>query len=160
MSSSKKINLNDDDLLRYSRQIMLPQIEIEGQKKLLNSKVLIFGAGGLGSPVAMYLSASGIGEIIIVDPDVVDLSNLQRQIIHRTSFLGKNKTLSAMSTIKEINPNTRVRAINKILTGPELENEVNNVDVVVDATDNFEARFSINACCVKKEKPLVVGAAH
>lgn len=159
MTFAKDVNLNDDDLLRYSRQIMLPQIEVSGQKKLLESKVLIFGAGGLGSPIAMYLCASGIGELVIVDPDVVDLSNLQRQIIHRTEFLGKDKTVSAMSAINGLNPNTKVRTVNRILNDSELELEVEKADVVVDATDNFAARFSINACCVKKAKPLIVGAA-
>ena len=157
--SSKVVNLNDDDLLRYSRQIMLPQVELHGQQKLLQSKVLIFGAGGLGSPVAMYLAASGIGEITIVDPDTVDLSNLQRQIIHRTNNIGQEKVQSAKHALGELNPDVKVRTINKILNDTEFQNEVNNAHVVVDATDNFTARFAINSFCVKQKTPLVVGAA-
>lgn len=156
---AKNFELNDDELLRYSRQIMLPQIEIAGQQKLLASHVLLFGAGGLGSPIAMYLAASGIGKITIVDPDKVDLSNLQRQIIHRADNIGQAKVSSAKQTLAELNSQAKVRAINSVLTGHELEKQVRNADVVVDATDNFSARFTINAACVKEKIPLVVGAA-
>ena len=159
ISPSIDLDFSDDELLRYSRQIMLPQIELHGQQKLLQSKVLIFGAGGLGSPIAMYLAASGIGAITIVDPDKVDLSNLQRQIIHRTNNLGQEKVLSAKNTLIELNPDIKVRTINKILKNAELQHEVNKADVVIDATDNFTARFSINSICVKQKTPLVVGAA-
>lgn len=155
----EKFDLNDDELLRYSRQIMLPQIEIAGQKKLLNSKVLLFGAGGLGSPVAMYLCASGIGEITIVDPDLVDLSNLQRQILHRTEDIGLNKVTSAKETLAGLNSNTIIKSINNVLTGDALESQVAEADVVLDATDNFAARFAINTACVRTNTPLVVGAA-
>jgi len=138
------MDLNDEDLLRYSRQILLPQIEINGQETLLNSKVLLFGAGGLGSPVAMYLAASGLGEITIVDPDTVDLSNLQRQIIHQTQDIGSKKVLSAKQTLEQINPKSNVRTINEVLQGDRLLKEIEQADVVVDATDNFESRFVIN----------------
>ena len=152
-------DLGDDELLRYSRQIMLPQIGIEGQQKILASKVLLFGAGGLGSPIAMYLAASDVGEITIVDPDTVDLSNLQRQILHGTSDLDKGKVLSAKQTLAELNPQTKVRAFKEILPSDLLAEEVKRADVVVDATDNFQSRFTINAACVKAKIALVTGAA-
>jgi len=155
----EKPDLSDDELLRYSRQIMLPQIEIAGQRQLLSSHVILFGVGGLGSPIAMYLAASGVGNITLVDPDEVDLSNLQRQIVHRTASIGHAKAVSAKQTLAELNPLISVRAINSALVGIELEKEIRNADVVVDATDNFNARFAINAACVKEKIPLVVGAA-
>ena len=153
------IDFNDDELSRYSRQIMLPQIGIEGQQKICESKVLLFGAGGLGSPIAMYLAASGLGEITIVDPDTVELSNLQRQILHCTENLGEDKVISAKQTLACLNPQTKVRTIKKILSGDLLETEINRTDVVVDATDNFQSRFAINATCVSSQKALVTGAA-
>jgi len=153
------VDLNDDELLRYSRQIMLPQIGIEGQQKIHKSKVLMFGAGGLGSPIAMYLVASGIGELTIVDPDTVDLTNLQRQILHSTNDVGKDKVNSAKQTLSDINPKTDVRALKEVLFADQLEKEVKRADVVVDATDNFQSRFAINAACVKTNTALVTGAA-
>jgi len=157
--TASTIDLNDDELLRYSRQIMLPQIGIEGQQKICESKVLLFGAGGLGSPIAMYLAASGIGELTIVDPDTVDLSNLQRQILHGTKNQDEDKVLSAKQTLASLNSQTSVRAIKEILTGNVLEDEINRAHVVVDATDNFQSRFAINAACVKFKIALVTGAA-
>lgn len=151
--------LSDDELLRYSRQVMLPQVEIAGQRRLCASHVVLFGAGGLGSPVAMYLTASGIGRLTIVDPDKVDLSNLQRQIIHRSDDIGQLKGVSAKQTLSELNPATNVCVINSILTGLQLEREIRGADAVVDATDNFAARFAINKACVREKVPLVVGAA-
>ena len=153
------MDLSDDELLRYSRQIMLPQIDISGQQKLLKSKVLLFGAGGLGSPIAMYLVASGIGELTIVDPDTVDLSNLQRQILHRTQDVGNDKVASAKQTLKNLNTQTDIRTIKATLNGAQLDEEIQRVDVVVDGTDNFESRFAINAACVKCKTALVTGAA-
>lgn len=158
MTAANK-DLNDDELLRYSRQIMLPQIGIEGQQKILASKVLLFGAGGLGSPIAMYLAASGIGELTIVDPDKVDLSNLQRQILHKTADLDKHKVISAKQTLADLNAQSIVRALQDELTGDMLYKEVSRADIVVDATDNFQARFAINAACVKARTALVTGAA-
>lgn len=152
-------DLNDGELLRYSRQIMLPQIGIEGQQKILSSKVILFGAGGLGSPIAMFLAASGVGEITIVDPDTVDLSNLQRQILHRTSDIDKDKVLSAKQALADLNPQTTVRVFKEILTGDLLDQEIRRADVVVDATDNFQSRFTINTACVKAKTALVTGAA-
>ncbi len=151
--------MNDDQLLRYSRQIMLPQIDIEGQQKLLDSRVLIIGAGGLGSPVAMYLAAAGIGEIAITDDDVVDLSNLQRQIIHATTDIDKPKVTSAKETMIAINPLINVIPLNKRLEGDELESEVRKADVVLDCCDNFTTRFAVNSACFKTATPLVSGAA-
>lgn len=153
------MDLNDDELLRYSRQIMLPQIGIEGQQKIHKSKVLLFGVGGLGSPVAMYLVASGIGELTIVDPDTVDLTNLQRQILHGTNDVGKGKVSSAKQTLADINPQTDVRTLKEVLFADQLEKEIKRADVVVDATDNFQSRFAINAACVKEKTALVTGAA-
>ncbi len=153
------MDLNDDELLRYSRQIMLPQIGIQGQQKILKSKVLLFGAGGLGSPIAMYLVASGVGELTIVDPDTVDLTNLQRQILHGTTDVGKDKVISAKQTLVDINPQTNVQTFNEILTGERLEEQIKRSNVVVDATDNFQSRFAINAACVKTKTALIIGAA-
>ena len=151
--------MNDEQLLRYSRQIMLPSIDVEGQAKLLASRVLIIGVGGLGSPVAMYLAAAGVGRIILCDDDKVDLSNLQRQIAHRTSDIGIAKTQSAKNTLLALNPEISVDTIEKRLTRSELLEQVNSCDVVVDASDNFETRFLLNEVCVETHKPLVSGAA-
>ena len=151
--------MNDEQLLRYSRQIMLPSIDVEGQAKLLASRVLIIGVGGLGSPVAMYLAAAGVGRIILCDDDKVDLSNLQRQIAHRTSDIGIAKTQSAKNTLLALNPEISVDTIEKRLTRSELLEQVSSCDVVVDASDNFETRFLLNEVCVETHKPLVSGAA-
>jgi adenylyltransferase/sulfurtransferase len=151
--------MNDNQLLRYSRQIMLPLCDIEGQQKLLAAKVLIVGAGGLGSPAAMYLAAAGIGSITIYDDDVVDLSNLQRQIAHHTSDIGTDKVISTRQTLKNLNPDIDVRAVKQRLTGEQLDLEVIKADVVLDCSDNFLTRFAINNACVKHQTALVSGAA-
>ena len=151
--------MNDDQLLRYSRQIMLPQCEIAGQNKLLSARVLIVGAGGLGSPAAMYLAAGGVGHITVYDNDDVDLSNLQRQIAHHTTDVGIAKVISTRDTLKRLNPDINVNAVKRRLTGIELENEVAQADIVLDCSDNFTTRFEINKACVKYQKPLVSGAA-
>ena len=151
--------MNDDQLLRYSRQIMLPQIDIEGQQKLLAASVLIIGAGGLGSPASIYLAAAGVGNITLYDDDIVDLSNLQRQIAHYTDDIGTDKVISTRQTLKKINPDTQVNAIKQRLTGQMLDHEVNRADVVLDCSDNFMTRFAINSACVKHQTPLVSGAA-
>jgi adenylyltransferase/sulfurtransferase len=151
--------MNDEQLQRYSRQILLPQIGLEGQQKLLDSRVLIVGLGGLGSPLAMYLAAAGVGHLVIADYDKVDLSNLQRQIIHRTSDVGRNKTDSACDALLALNPGTQVTAINERLTPGRLAAEIFQADVVADASDNFATRFALNAACVQTKKPLVSGAA-
>ena len=151
--------MDDDDLLRYSRQIMLQQIDLEGQQKLLDAQVLIFGLGGLGSPAAMYLAASGIGKLVLCDPDVVDLTNLQRQLLHTTDRLGASKVDSARKTLLAINPGIQIEILNKLCTGKELIEEVRRADVVVDATDNLESRLDINQACVQTSTPLVSAAA-
>ena len=151
--------MNDQQLLRYSRQIMLPQVDIEGQEKLLNAHALIIGAGGLGSPASLYLAAAGVGTLTIYDDDQVDLSNLQRQITHYTDDIGTDKVISSQQTLNKINPDTRVSAIKQRLEGKELEKAVVDADVVLDCSDNFTTRFAINKACVKHRTPLVSGAA-
>ncbi|TSA42127.1 MAG: molybdopterin-synthase adenylyltransferase MoeB [Methylococcaceae bacterium] len=151
--------MEDSQLLRYSRQIMLPQIDIEGQQQLLNANVLIIGAGGLGSPVSMYLAAAGVGNITLYDNDVVDLSNLQRQIAHHTSDIGVDKVISSYQTLKNLNPEINISAIKQRLAGEALEKAVRLHDIVVDCSDNFSTRFAINKACVYFKTPLVSGAA-
>lgn len=151
--------MQDEQLLRYSRQIMLPQVDLAGQQRLLQSRVLIIGAGGLGSPVAMYLAAAGVGELVLIDFDTVDLSNLQRQILHGSHDLGRPKVESARDTLAVINPEVAVTTINGRLEGEALLAEVMLADVVVDASDNFAARFALSDACVAARKPLVSGAA-
>ncbi|MDB6062593.1 MAG: molybdopterin-synthase adenylyltransferase MoeB [Verrucomicrobiaceae bacterium] len=151
--------MNDDELLRYSRQIMLPDFDIAGQEKLLAAKVLIVGLGGLGSPVALYLAAAGVGELWLVDHDDVDLSNLQRQIAHRHVDIGRAKVASASDAIRAINPSARVNTIHEKLQGVLLDDAVRAVDLVVDCSDNFSTRFALNAACWKNKKPLISGAA-
>jgi adenylyltransferase/sulfurtransferase len=151
--------MNDNQLLRYSRQIMLPQIDIAGQQQLLNSKVLIVGAGGLGSPAAIYLAAAGVGHITIYDNDTVDLSNLQRQIAHYTADVGTGKAISTRDTLNKLNPDVKVDAVQQRLEGEALDEEVKNADVVLDCSDNFSTRFAINQACVQQQTPLVSGAA-
>lgn len=150
--------MNDQQLLRYSRQIMLPQLDYEGQQKLLNAKVLIIGLGGLGSPVAMYLAAAGVGELHLCDFDEVDLSNLQRQIAHTTERVGQSKVLSAAAAVQQLNPEIKLVTLNERLNESQLASQVAEVDLVIDASDNFETRFAVNAACVKQQTPLVSGA--
>ena len=151
--------MNDDQLLRYSRHIMLPEIEIEGQDRFIAAKVAVIGLGGLGSPVAMYLAASGIGELTLVDDDAVDNSNLQRQIAHGEADIGQAKVNSAMQTIDQLNSDTRVTTIDHRLDEAQMNQLCDEVDVVVDATDNFLTRFLINDACIRASTPLVSGAA-
>jgi molybdopterin/thiamine biosynthesis adenylyltransferase len=151
--------MNDQQLLRYSRQIMLPQVDIAGQQKLLDSKVLIVGAGGLGSPASIYLASAGVGQITIYDDDEVDLSNLQRQIAHHTSDIGTDKVISTQRTLKNINPDIKVIAVKRRLEGELLNNEVKSADIVLDCCDNFNTRFAVNSACVEHKTALVSGAA-
>lgn len=151
--------MNDEQLLRYSRQIMLPDVDIDGQEKLLAARVLIIGLGGLGSPVAMYLAAAGVGHLVLADFDAVDLTNLQRQIAHTTARIGVNKAVSAAHNLRELNPEVTIDCIEKILDADNLAAQVKRADVVVDCTDNFATRFAINAACVTEKVPLVSGAA-
>jgi molybdopterin/thiamine biosynthesis adenylyltransferase len=151
--------MDDDLLLRYSRQILLPEIDINGQNQLAESTVVIIGIGGLGSPIAMYLTAAGVGNLVLVDHDIVELSNLQRQIVHSTPDIGKNKVVSAKERLLALNPNVEIKIIPKKLESAEFNELFPSVDAVVDATDNFESRFEINRQCVKHNKPLISGAA-
>ena len=153
------MDLDDELLLRYSRQIMLPQLDMHGQEQLQTAKVLINGVGGLGSPVALYLAASGVGNIWLADPDSVDLTNLQRQIAHTTASVGRAKVSSARDAMQALNPYVKVTTIESALQQDELVNYVANMDVVVDATDNLQSRFEINKACVTAKTPLVSAAA-
>lgn len=150
--------MNDAQLLRYSRQILLPQIGIEGQEKLRRARVLIVGVGGLGSPVAMYLAAAGVGHLTLADDDRVDLTNLQRQIAHTTQSVGSPKVESARNTLRALNPEVEVQKLAARLEGERLTDQVARADVVVDGSDNFETRFAVNRACVQARKPLVSGA--
>lgn len=151
--------MHDDQLLRYSRQILLPEFGIEAQERLLLSRVLVVGAGGLGSPVALYLAASGVGRIAIADADSVDISNLQRQILHGENDIGRAKVDSAKDRLAALDPHLDIIAVNARLEGTALQEQVAAADVVVDASDNFDTRFAINAACVAARTPLVSGAA-
>ncbi|MFC3116023.1 HesA/MoeB/ThiF family protein [Cellvibrio fontiphilus] len=151
--------MNDEQLLRYSRQIMLPDVDLDGQEKLLAARVLIIGLGGLGSPVAMYLAAAGVGHLVLADFDAVDLTNLQRQIVHTGARLGMNKAVSAAQALRELNPEVRVDCIEQVLDAENLAEQIASAHVVVDCTDNFATRFAINAACVAAKVPLVSGAA-
>ena len=151
--------MNDNQLLRYSRHILLPKIGYEGQEKLTKSHALIVGAGGLGSPVALYLAASGVGKLTICDFDTVDLTNLQRQIIHTTQSVGINKAVSAQQTIYEINPEIIVETIQQKSSEAEFKALATNADVVIDCSDNFATRYALNRVCFALKTPLVSGAA-
>lgn len=151
--------LSDDELLRYSRQILLKQVDIAGQLKLRQSRVLIVGLGGLGSPVALYLAAAGVGELHLADFDKVDLSNLQRQVLHDSDAVGAQKVDSAIERLTAINPLVTLVPHRTALDIDSLGAAVSAVDVVLDCTDNFSVREAINAACVHERKPLVSGAA-
>jgi adenylyltransferase/sulfurtransferase len=151
--------MNDEQLLRYSRQIMLPQVDVTGQQRLLDSHALVIGLGGLGSPVAMYLAAAGVGRITLADFDRVDLSNLQRQIIHSQADIGRLKVESAADRLRALNPEINVDIIPSRLEGEALDAAVRAADVVLDASDNFATRFAVNRACVNARTPLVTGAA-
>ena len=151
--------MNDAQLLRYARHILLDEFGIEGQEKLLASTALVVGAGGLGSPAAMYLASAGVGTIILADHDTVEISNLQRQILHQTSRLGALKAESGRDTLLALNPEITVEIRTVRLAGDMLDAQIAQVDVVLDCTDNFATRHAINRACVKHNKPLVSGAA-
>ena len=159
MPISSDSNLTDDTLLeRYSRHILLPEIGIAGQQALSTAHALIIGLGGLGSPAAMYLASSGIGKLTVADSDRVELSNLQRQILHDSRDIGRPKTASAQDSLIELNPNCRIKTINQSLLGRELTEAVREADIILDASDNFETRFAVNQACVENSRPLVCGA--
>jgi molybdopterin/thiamine biosynthesis adenylyltransferase len=151
--------MTDDQLLRYSRHILLDEIGIDGQEKITNAHALVIGAGGLGSPVALYLGSAGVGHITLVDHDTVDLTNLQRQIAHTTERVGQPKVDSASQSVAAINPHVRVSALQQRADAAMLEQLVPRADVVLDCSDNFVTRHAVNAACVRHHKPLVSGAA-
>jgi molybdopterin/thiamine biosynthesis adenylyltransferase len=151
--------MNDNQLLRYSRHILLDELGIEGQQRLLASQALVIGAGGLGSPVALYLGTAGVGRITLVDHDTVDLTNLQRQIAHDMSRIGQPKAASAAQSIADINPEIIVVALQERADATRLAELVATADVVIDCSDNFATRHAVNAACVAHRKPLVSGAA-
>lgn len=151
--------MNDQQLLRYGRHILLPEIGIEGQQRLLDAHVLIIGLGGLGSPAALYLAASGVGRLTLCDHDTVELSNLQRQIIHRTGSLGQAKVTSAQAALHDINPEVICTALPIRAEQAQLGELVGQVDVVLDCSDNFATRYAVNRACLAQRKPLVSGAA-
>jgi molybdopterin/thiamine biosynthesis adenylyltransferase len=151
--------MNDDQLLRYSRHILLDEIGIEGQTRLLQAKVLVIGAGGLGSPVLMYLATAGVGQITVVDHDTVDLTNLQRQIAHTTARVGVPKVASAAQAIGAVNPEVKVVALQERADAERLAVLVAEADLVLDCSDNFATRHAVNTACVAHGRPLVSGAA-
>lgn len=153
------MDLDDGLLLRYSRHILLPEVGIAGQERIVNASVLVVGAGGLGCPVALYLGASGVGTLLLADGDSVDLTNLQRQIGHATAALGNNKADSLARSVRAINPEIEVKPFQQALAGDALHEAVAAVDMVVDASDNFATRHAVNRVCVALGKPLVSGAA-
>lgn len=151
--------MNDDQLLRYARHILLDELGIEGQEKILAAKVLVVGAGGLGSPTAMYLASAGVGHIILADHDTVEISNLQRQILHASDRLGQLKAESGRKTMLALNPGIQVETRTIRMEPDMLDAEIANVDLVVDCTDNFATRHAINRASVRHQKTLVSGAA-
>jgi len=154
-----KDTLSDEELLRYSRQIMLPKFDVAGQLSLLNANVLIIGAGGLGSPAVMYLAAAGVGKMTILDDDEVELSNLQRQIAHRESSIGQAKVASAKQSVQALNSGCQVTAIPERFVEENWSGKFVQYDVVLDCSDNFTTRFAVNRLCVQSGVPLVSAAA-
>ncbi len=151
--------MTDDDLLRYSRHLLLDEIGVEGQQRLLDAHAVIVGAGGLGSPVALYLASAGVGRLTLIDHDTVSLTNLQRQIAHDMASLDRPKVESAAARMAALNPGVRVRALARKADDALLDAELPAADVVIDCTDNFATRHLVNAACVRHAKPLVSGAA-
>ena len=146
--------MTDEQIERYSRHIILKEVGVKGQKKLLKGKLLIIGAGGLGAPAAMYLAAAGVGTIGIVDADEVDLSNLQRQIIHGTADVGKAKVKSAKETMNAMNPDVQVNTYRMFVDASNIRELIRDYDLIIDGTDNFRAKFLINDACVLEKKPF------
>jgi adenylyltransferase/sulfurtransferase len=151
--------LKDEQLLRYSRHLLLNEIGVEGQEHILKARVLVIGAGGLGSPAALYLASAGIGHLTLADGDTVDLTNLQRQILHTQQRVGQQKAISGKAALAEINPAVQVEAVTERLSGDALVAAVAAADVVLDCCDNFATRHAVNRACVRHRTPLVSGAA-
>ncbi len=159
MQRNEEPVLDDSQLLRYSRHILLPQFDIQGQQRVSRARVLIVGVGGLGSPVGLYLAAAGVGHLVLVDHDRVDVTNLQRQVVFTTDDVGRSKVEAAAAHLQRLNPEIRITPLAARLEGDALQAQVAQADVVVDASDNFPTRFALNAACVRHAKPLVSGAA-
>lgn len=155
----KNSSLSDDELLRYSRQLLLEPFGFEAQTRFKQAQVLIIGMGGLGSPVALYLAAAGIGKLTLVDHDQLDLTNLQRQILYRTGQVNKNKSQCAANNLAELNPHVELQSLPEKLDSTNIDKLVSAADVVVDCTDNLDTRYTINRACVQQKKPLVTAAA-
>jgi molybdopterin/thiamine biosynthesis adenylyltransferase len=151
--------MDDDQLLRYSRHILIDELGIEAQQRFLGAHVIIIGAGGLGSPAAMYLASAGVGKLTLVDDDVVDLTNLQRQIVHGTTSVGRSKVESARDTIARLNPGVKVNAVAAYVDGEWLNASIEGASVVLDCTDNFATRHATNRACLTHRVPLISGAA-
>jgi molybdopterin-synthase adenylyltransferase len=151
--------MNDQQLLRYSRHILLDEVGIEGQQRLRAAHALIVGAGGLGCPAALYLAASGIGKLTLADPDQVDLTNLQRQILYRTDSVGTPKVEAARATLAALNPDVTIVPLQRKVEAKDLQSLLRDVDVVLDCSDNFATRHALNRACIETKKPLVSGAA-
>ena len=152
------MSLTNEHIQRYSRHLIMPEVGVDGQEKLLNARILLIGAGGLGSPLGLYLSAAGVGTLGLVDFDLVDFSNLQRQIIHRTEDVGRPKVESAKERILSINPETKVNIYTEKLTSENIMKIIENYDIVIDGTDNFPTRYLVNDACVFTKKPLIYGS--
>lgn len=152
-------SMNDEQLLRYSRHILLPEIDLKGQQAIRSARVLVIGAGGLGSPAALYLASAGVGTLVLADGDAVELCNLQRQILHAQSSLGQPKVESARRALHELNPDMAIVPLAQRLADGELDREVALADLVLDCSDNFATRYAVNRACVEYRKPLVSGAA-
>lgn len=159
LAMKHKTELNDEELSRYSRQILLPEIDYTGQLKLAQSHAVIFGLGGLGSPVSLYLSSAGIGTLTLVDFDSVEDSNLQRQIVHREKNIGQTKVESAQQNLQALNRHIEINTVNSRVGQNGLEHLIASADIVLDCTDNFASRFTLNEACFNAKKPLVSGAA-
>jgi adenylyltransferase/sulfurtransferase len=151
--------MNDEQLLRYSRQIMLPQIDLAGQQKLVDAHIVIIGIGGLGSPASIYLTTAGVGTLTLVDFDTVELTNLQRQIVHHQTDIAQPKVESARRNLNALNPDTVIHTLDRKADSQALVELVRKADVVIDASDNFDTRFAVNRVCVEQHTPLVSGAA-
>jgi molybdopterin-synthase adenylyltransferase len=151
--------MDDAQLLRYSRHLLLPEIDVDGQQRLLDARVLLVGVGGLGSAAAIYLAASGVGHLVLADGDRVELSNLQRQIVHSTPRLGQAKTDSATVMLQQLNPDVHIATQARHLNAAELAELVRGVDLALDCSDNFATRYAINAACMRQRVPLVTAAA-
>ncbi|OGW92043.1 MAG: molybdenum cofactor biosynthesis protein MoeB [Omnitrophica bacterium RIFCSPHIGHO2_02_FULL_63_14] len=152
------MSLNQDEILRYSRHLIMPEVGVEGQEKLKIARLLLIGTGGLGSPAAMYLAAAGVGTLGLIDFDVVDFSNLQRQIIHSTEGVGRPKVDSAKERLTQLNPNVRVITFNEMLTKENIMRVIKDFDMVIDGTDNFQTRYLVNDACVFTKKPFIYGS--